>query len=86
MISVIGWIGSVCFALCGVPQAVACYRQGHAKGISTIFLLLWASGEVLYIIAVFMEFGFVAWMMANYFTNLVSISVIIRYRFWARRF
>ena len=79
MCNLIGWMGSICFAFCGAPQAIKCIQQKHAKGVSGLFLSLWLMGEVCYIIAVLTEFGFVIWMMFNYLLNLIWISVIFYY-------
>jgi len=78
---VVGWIGSICFAMCGVPQAYKCIRQGHADGLSPWFLLLWFVGEICYVGAVLLQFGWVGWMMFNYVLNIVCIVVIGVYYF-----
>lgn len=75
----IGWVGSVAFAVCGIPQAWECVKNRSAKGISPLFVGLWLIGEVCYVISVFMKFGWVHWMMFNYITNIVSIAVIVYY-------
>jgi len=80
----IGWLGSICFAACGIPQAIRCARQGHADGLSPWFLAFWLLGEVCYVAAVLMEFGWVGWMMVNYIVNLICLFVIWRYRIWPK--
>lgn len=80
----LGWIGSIAFAFCGVPQAIQCKHQGHARGISLSFLLMWGLGEICYIISVWVQFGFVAWMMANYFCNIICISIMLYYYLFPR--
>jgi len=82
---ILGWIGSVCFAACGLPQAAQCMRQGHANGLSPLFLALWSGGEVCYVSAVLLEFGWVWWMIVNYFVNILCLLVICRYRLWPTR-
>ena len=81
----LGWIGSVAFALCGLPQAWECYKNGSAKGISPFFIALWFVGEVCYVISVLMKFGWVSWMMFNYIANIFSITVIVFYLLKDRR-
>jgi len=76
---IIGWIGSVAFAVCGLPQAWECYRNRSAKGISPVFIGLWLIGEVCYVISVLIKFGWVGWMMFNYIANIASIAVITYY-------
>ncbi len=78
----IGWIGSICLAFSGMPQAIQCWKQGHAHGLSTLTMLLWFTGEVCYVIATLTQFGWVYWMLTNYLMNLACISVMLRYRFW----
>jgi len=81
----LGWIGSVAFAMCGLPQAWECYKNGSAKGISPVFIALWFIGEVCYVISVLMKFGWVSWMMFNYIANIFSIAVIFIYLIKDRR-
>lgn len=46
MIDALGWIGAVCFAVCGLPQLFQTWRTKNVKGISGWFLVLWFVGEV----------------------------------------
>lgn len=79
MFEIIGWIGTISFALCGAPQALQCVRQGHTRGLSLSYLLLWLTGDVCYIVSVWGQFGFVIWMMANYLLNLLWLAIIFYY-------
>lgn len=81
MSTLIGWIGSICFALCGIPLALQCIQQGHARGLSPYFLILWTVGEICYIVAVLNQFGFIGWLMLNYLLNLLCILIIWVYYF-----
>jgi uncharacterized protein with PQ loop repeat len=82
---ILGWIGSVMCALCGFPQACKCFKQGHAKGVSKLFILMWLMGEICFIIATLTSFGFVGWLMLNYFCNIFFISIILRYLIYPRK-
>lgn len=82
--TLLGWIGSICFAICGAPQAFKCVLDGHGRGLSRLFLSLWLGGELCYVAAVWMEFGWVSWMMVNYILNIVWILVILKYMVWPR--
>lgn len=73
---IIGWIGSLAFALCGIPQAWQCVREGTARGINPLFIALWLTGELCYVASVLMKFGWVGWMMFNYFMNIGAVFVI----------
>jgi len=75
----IGWIGSVAFALCGIPQAWECIKQKSARGINPVFVALWLVGEICYVASILMKFGWVTWMMFNYTANIFSIAVITFY-------
>ncbi len=79
MPDIIGWIGSVAFAMCGIPQAWECFKNKSAKGINPAFAGLWLIGEICYVISVLMKFGWVHWMMFNYTANILSVFVIIYY-------
>lgn len=81
---IIGWIGSLCLAFSGVPQAYKCYCQGHSRGLSLPTLSLWFAGEICYIVATIGEFGLVAWLLFNYFMNLFCVSVMLWYWFRPR--
>lgn len=79
MADLIGWIGSVAFAICGLPQAWECFKNKSAKGINPFFVGLWLTGEVCYVMSVLLKFGWVGWMMFNYLANIFSITVIMYY-------
>ena len=85
MILLLGWIGSILFAFCGFPQAYRCFKQSHANGVSWMFTVMWFLGEICYVWAVWLEFGFIPWMMANYFCNIFFILVILRYMVYPKR-
>lgn len=78
----IGWMGAVLFAICGLPQAVQCAREGHARGLNWFFLLAWFFGEVFTIIYVWPKADYP--LLFNYFLNLVFLTVILRYKVWER--
>lgn len=82
MIEYAGWIGSICLAVCGIPQAIECYRTGKADGLSHGFLWLWFSGTVL-TFAYIVESGSLP-LLANYSTNLIVIITMIRYKYFPR--
>lgn len=75
-----GWVGSMLLAGCGLPQAVLCWRQGNAEALSWGFLGMWLGGEVL-------TFGYVLSFQApsyplvfNYSVNILALLVIFRYK------
>lgn len=84
MIESIGWLGGACFAVCGLPQALTCIRQGHSEGINGGFLTLWILGEVLTITYVLAGLGLVWPLILNYALNLVFVTVIAFYKLFPR--
>jgi hypothetical protein len=50
--------------------------------LSPWFLWLWFGGEIFYGSAVYLEYGWIWWMMVNYVLNIACILVIFRYYFW----
>lgn len=74
-----GWIGSVCLALCGVPQAIQSYKDKHSHGISWGMLLLWAFGEIFALTYVFNKLDMP--MVMNYGINIFVIAVMLYYKF-----
>jgi uncharacterized protein with PQ loop repeat len=74
----IGWLGSICFALCALPQAIHAYKTKSAEGITWGLLSLWFIGEILTIIYVLPK-GY-APLLFNYISNIVLLSIIIYYK------
>jgi uncharacterized protein with PQ loop repeat len=72
------WAGSILLALCAIPQAIKCIREGHAKGIDNTFLVMWASGELL-LLAYVIQTGQVA-LSVNYGCNVLCLAVITKYK------
>ncbi len=83
MLDVIGWIGAALFAICGLPQAIQCYRAGHARGLDWTFLLMWFFGEVLTIIYVLPKMDLP--LLFNYFMNLGFLLVMLKFKIWERK-
>lgn len=79
----IGWIGSLLFAFCGMPQAVKTYREGHADGLDLSFLLLWTGGELCTLYAVLTELG-TLYLIFNYVLNLMFLAVMWKYKLFPR--
>lgn len=78
----LGWLGAIALALCGLPQAIRCVRQGHAEGLSPLMVASWFIGEVCLIVATLGELGWVWWLLFNYGANILCLLVIIKYMVW----
>lgn len=75
---ILGWLGSVCLAICGVPQAWSSYKDKHSRGISWGFLLLWAFGEIFALAYVSDKLDFP--LLMNYAVNILIVGVILYYK------
>lgn len=76
--ALMGWLGSILLASCGIPQAWTSYKDKHSHGISWAFLLLWAFGEVFAMIYVYDKLDIP--MMMNYGTNILILAIMIYYK------
>lgn len=74
----IGWLGSVLLALCGFPQAVKSWQDGHSRGLSWMFLLMWTFGEILVFVYI-LPTGKIP-LILNYGINIIFVGVIIKYK------
>jgi uncharacterized protein with PQ loop repeat len=81
-LELIGWIGAICFAICGLPQCLKSVSDGHSDGIAWGFLILWFTGEVFTLIYVLPKMDWP--LIFNYACNLIFVGIIIRYKFRPR--
>ena len=80
----IGWVGNSLLAICGLPQALKSFKNGHSKGISYLFLWSWYIGEWLafmYHLGVSDKYP----QILNYVFNLVFITIVIWFRHFERK-
>ena len=75
---IMGWLGSICLAICGIPQAYQSYKDKHSDGISWGFVLLWAFGEVFALAYVYDKLDLP--LLLNYATNILILAVILYYK------
>ncbi len=78
----IGWLGSILFAICGLPQAISCIKTGHAKGLDWGFLMAWFWGEVLTLIYIWPKSDYP--LIFNYSLNMFFLVIIFKYKIWER--
>jgi uncharacterized protein with PQ loop repeat len=76
---IVGWIGSVLLALCGLPLAWQSFRDKHSHGISNAFLVMWLVGELLTFSYVLPKKDYP--LLFNYGLNIVCLVIVIRYKF-----
>ena len=80
---IIGWIGAILFAACGIPQAWECYRTGNARGLAWGFLILWFFGEIFTVAYILPKWDLP--LLFNYAVNFVVLAIIFRYKIWERK-
>jgi uncharacterized protein with PQ loop repeat len=79
----IGWIGSILFAICAIPQVLQCAKDGHARGLNSFFLGCWFFGELFTIVYIFPKGDMP--LLFNYILNLFFVVIMIRYKIWERK-
>lgn len=75
----LGWIGSICLAICALPQVIHTAQTKETQGLSKLFLLLWLVGEIAAIIYQHLKNGFTP-LHFNYIFNIVLISILCYYK------
>lgn len=80
---VIGYIGSIFLAICGLPQCIMSVRQGHSDGISLGFLVLWTLGEIFTLIYILPKADIP--LLLNYSANIIFLIIIWKYRLFPRK-
>jgi uncharacterized protein with PQ loop repeat len=78
LFEILGWLGSICLALCGVPQAIMSYKDRHSHGISWGFLILWAFGELFALAYVYDKLDLP--LLLNYAVNILIVGVILYFK------
>jgi uncharacterized protein with PQ loop repeat len=79
VIELCGYVGAALLAFCAVPLLIKTIRDGHARGVSLGFLLMWAVGEALTLRYV-AEVSPTVPLIANYIVNLSMVLVVLGYR------
>ena len=78
LFEIMGWIGSILLAICGIPQAIMSFKDKNSDGISWAFLLLWAFGEIFALAYVYDKLDIP--LLLNYSVNMLTLAVILYYR------
>jgi len=76
LIEIIGWIGAVLLATCGLPQLYHTLKTKNFDGLSITFLLWWLLGEILtftYVLYVAFKWP----LVFNYSLNILIPIIIL---------
>jgi uncharacterized protein with PQ loop repeat len=77
----IGWIGAILLALCGLPQAFKTFRTKSCNDLSWLFLGAWLLGEILVLVYIIWDnyetydFQWPLWL--NYILNIIITSYLL---------
>jgi uncharacterized protein with PQ loop repeat len=80
---IIGWIGSILLAFCGLPQAIESYRTKSSDGLTWGLLLMWFWGEIFTIIYIIPKWHWP--LIFNYTANIIFLVIIIYYKLFPKR-
>ena len=83
MIQLIGYIGSLAYAICGLPQAIMSIKNGHSQGISRGYALLSLVGSILSLIYAIPRQDYV--LVLNFATNIIVWSIVLKYSYFERK-
>lgn len=76
---IFGWLSSLFFCICGIPQAYKCYKEGNAQGLSFTFILTWLLGEIFGLIYISQLRPYPWPLFFNYLISSISTLVILFY-------
>jgi uncharacterized protein with PQ loop repeat len=76
-IELMGWAGSICFTVCGIPLAWQVYKTKHTDDLNWLFLMLWLWGEIFSFIYVMTNESLQIPLITNYIIATVNVGYII---------
>ena len=85
MIELIGWLGGVLLAACGLPLAISAIIKG-SDNTNVYTLLMWMLGEVCFIVYTLATINLsdAAPLLFNYGLNVAILLVVLKYHFFPR--
>lgn len=81
----LGFVGAALLAFCALPQLIMTIKDGHAYGMSILFLLAWYLGEIFTLIYIVDKIGIEGPLFLNYAANTAMLTVIMYYKLFPRR-
>ena len=79
----IGWLGSILLAFCGLPQAIESIRTKSSEGLTWGFIIMWFAGEIMTFIYILPQM--VLPLIFNYTANIIFLAIIIYYKLAPKR-
>ena len=75
---IIGYIGSIMLAVCGLPQAIESFKTKSSEGLTWGFILLWFFGELFTFAYIIPKMDLP--LLINYSANIIFLIIIIYYK------
>jgi len=75
---IIGYIGSIMLAICGLPQAIESFKTKSSEGLTWGFILLWFFGELFTFAYIIPKMDLP--LLINYSANIIFLIIIIYYK------
>jgi uncharacterized protein with PQ loop repeat len=79
----LGWIGSILFAFCGLPQAIHAFKHKHADGMTWTFILMWLFGEIFTLLYISSKENILP-LLSNYILNIIFLLVILYFKIFPK--
>jgi uncharacterized protein with PQ loop repeat len=78
-----GYLSSIFFAVCGLPQTIECFKNGHSRGLNIWFLISWTLGEI-FLVFYACVLNFAIPLFINAGMNLICLAVMLWYYWFPR--
>lgn len=80
---ILGWIGSILLAFCGLPQAIESYKTKSSAGLTWGLLSMWLIGEVFTFVYILPKMDLP--LLFNYTANIIFLTIIIYYKLYPKK-
>ena len=80
---IIGYIGSILLAICGLPQAIESYKTKSSEGLTWGFILLWFFGEIFTFAYILPKMDLP--LLINYSANLIFLIIILYFKIFPKK-
>jgi len=83
MLEIAGWSAAFLLSICGLPQAIKSFKEGHSNGVSLSFVISWSLGCILMLIYV-IPTGSLP-LIVDYVLNICFTLIILFYKVRPRK-
>ncbi|MBE6444601.1 MAG: PQ-loop repeat-containing protein [Alphaproteobacteria bacterium] len=82
-VNICGWLGTLCFSVYTIPQAIDTYKQGKTTNLSSGMALLLFGGALCSFIYIIPDVR--SPLFYNFLISIVSSGTILKYHFLPRK-